>query len=141
LERISEEAAGRQLWALQYGALLKGLGVSPSKVDAMADRYRRGPAWDEELAQAVEERYEFLTFEALRLHVFQSFVLSQGFLHTMYPNLPIAYSGVRLYGRQADSPLTRVMFDADYALKYITSLNPETLSISGHQSSLEFLTA
>lgn len=141
LERISEETAGRRLWAFQYGALLKGFGVSPSKVDTMTDRYRRGPAWDEELAQAVEDRYEFLAFEALSLHVFQSFVLSQDFLHTMYPNLPIAYSGVRLYGRQADSPLTRVMFDADYAFKYITSLSPETVSIPGHKFSVEYFTA
>ena len=33
------------------------------------------------------------------------------------------------------------MFDADYALKYLTSINPDTLAIPGHQSSLEFLTA
>ncbi|MDP8233693.1 MAG: PDZ domain-containing protein, partial [Candidatus Saelkia tenebricola] len=139
--RINDETAGRRLWSLHYGALLKGFGVPSSKVDAMTDRYKKGYCWDEELAQAVEERYEFLTKEALRLHVFQSLIFSQDFLRTIYRNLPIAFSGVKLYGRSADSPLIRVMFDADYAFKYITTINPETVSIPGHQSSLEFLTA
>ena len=139
--RINDETAGRRLWSLHYGALLKGFGVPSSKVDAMTDRYKKGYCWDEELAQAVEERYEFLAKEALRLHVFQSLIFSQDFLRTIYRNLPIAFSGVKLYGRSADSPLIRVMFDADYAFKYITIINPETVSIPGHQSSLEFLTA
>jgi len=138
-KRTSDETAGRQLYSLCYRVLLKGLGVSPSEVDVMADRYRQGPAWDEELAYAVEDRSQFLQKEALRLYVFQSFVLSQNTLQAMYPTLPTIYSGIRLYGRPSDSPLMRVMFDADYALKYITSLNPETLSIPGHQFSLEFL--
>lgn len=137
---INDETAARRIFSLYYRTLLKGFGVSPSKVDAMADRYRDGYTLDEDLAYALEDRYQFLTKEALRLHVFQSFVLSQDFLHTMYPNLPIAYSGVRLYGRQADSPLTRVMFDADYAFKYITSLSPETVSVPGHKFSVEFFT-
>ena len=140
-KRINDETAGRRIFSLYYRTLLKGLGASPSEVDLMANRYRDGYTWDEDLAPALEARYEFLTKEALRLYVFQSFAFSQDFLRTMYPNLPIAYSGTRLYGRPADSPLTRVMFDADYALKYITGINPETLSIPGHLSSLEFLTA
>ena len=140
-KRIDDETAGRRLYSLYYRTLLKGLGVSPSKVDVMANRYRNGVTWDEDLAYALEERYEFLAKEALRLHVFKSFVLSQDFLHIMYPNLPYAYSGVLLYGRSPDSPLMRVMLDADYAFKYITSLNPDTLFIPGHQSSLEFLTS
>jgi hypothetical protein len=139
--RINDETAGRRIYSLIYRTLLKGLGVPSSEVDRMADRYRNGYTWDEDLAYAVEEQQQLLTKEALRLYVFQSFVLSQDFLQTMYPTLPLAYSGVLLYGRSADSPLARVMFDADYALKYINSLNPDTLAIPGHQSSLEFLTA
>ena len=138
-QRIDDETAGRRIWALQYAALLKGLGVPPSKVDTMANSYRRGPSWDEDLAYTLEARYEYLAKEALRLYVFQSFVLSQDLLQTMYQNLPVIYSSVNLYGRPANSPLMRVMFEADYALKYITSLNPETLSIPNHQSSIEFL--
>ncbi len=137
--RIKNETAGRRINSLYYRALLKGFGVSPSKVDRMADSYRDGYTRDEELAYALEAQQQFQTKEALRLHVFQSFVLSQNTLQAMYPNLPPIYSGVKLYGRPADSPLERVMFEADYALKYITSLNPDTLSIPGHQSSLEFL--
>jgi len=137
--RISEETAGRRLWSLHYGALLKGLGVSPSKVDAMINRYLRGHVWDEELAQALDDRYVFLAREAMRLYVFQSFIFSQDFLRMTYKQLPLVMSGVRLYGRKADSPLVRVMFDADYALKYITSLSPEALSVKGHQFSQEFL--
>jgi membrane-associated protease RseP (regulator of RpoE activity) len=140
-KRLTEETAGRQLWALLYSSLLKGLGLPPARVDAMADSLRRGPGWDEQLAAALEKRYEFLTKEALRLHVFKNLVLSQDFLHGLYPGLPIVYSGVLLYGRRADSPLARVMFDADYALKYVTSLSPDTVSIPGHKFSLEFLTA
>ena len=136
---INDEVAGRRIFSLYYRVLLKGLGVSPSEVDRMADRYRNGQTWDEDLAYALEARYEFLAKEALRLYVFQSFVLSQNTLQSMYQNLPTIYSGVRLYGRASDSPLMRVLFEADYALKYITSLNPDTLSIQGHQSSIEFL--
>jgi len=136
---INVETAGRRVYSLCYRVLLKGLGVPSAEVDRMADRYRNGYTRDEDLAYTLEDRSQFLQKEALRLYVFQSFVLSQNTLQAMYRNLPTIYSGVRLYGRPSDSPLMRVMFEADYALKYITSLNPETLSISGHQSSLEFL--
>jgi len=138
---INDETAARRIFSLYYRTLLKGFGVSPSKVDAMADRYRDGYTFDEDLAYALEDRYQFLTKEALQKYVFQSFIFSQDFLSTMYENLPVALCGVRLYGRPANSPLTRVMFDADYAFKYITNINPETVSIPGHLSSLEFLTA
>ena len=140
-KRITADAAGRRIFGLIYGALLKGMGVAPSRVDALTMKYRKGIGFDEALAAELERRYETLTKEALLLHVFNVMVFSQDFLRGLYPGLPFVQTGVRLYGRRADSPLARVMFDADYALKYLSSLNPETLSIRGHKSSLEFLTA
>ena len=138
--RISEDTAGRRLWALLYGSLLKGLGADPTRVDYLANRLRNGIGWDEQLAAELENRYEHLTKEALRLHVFNSLFFSQDLLRRFYPHLPEVQSGVRLYGRRPDSPLSRVMFEADYALKYVTSLSPEAFSVPGHRSFLEFLT-
>lgn len=137
--RVSEETAGRRLWALLYGSLLKGIGADPARVDYLANRLRNGIGWDEQLAAELEKRYEHLTKEALRLHVFNSIFFSQDLLRQFYPGLPEVRSGVRLYGRKPDSPLSRIMFEADYALKYVTSLSPEAY-LAGHRSFLEFLT-
>lgn len=137
---INNETAGRRLFGLFYGGLLKGLGVPASQVDPMVERYRRGPNWDEELAAALDARQVALAKEAFLQHIFKSFVLTQPFLKRMY-SLPTVYSGVKLYGMRADSPLTRAMFDADYALKYVNTINPDTAALPGYLSTAEFLSA
>lgn len=146
--RINEQIAGRRLFGLFYGRLLKGMGVPTSQVDAIVERAYlrnpdfnpRGPSWDEELAASVDARSVTLAKEAFQRNILKSFVLTQAFLKRMY-SLPTVYSGVRLYGMRADSPLTRVMFDADYALKYVTTLNTDTAGLSGYLSTTEFLSA
>ncbi|NOX33990.1 MAG: PDZ domain-containing protein [Deltaproteobacteria bacterium] len=138
--RITAETAARRMFALYYSALLKGFGAPAEKVDALADRYRQGYSYDEKLAEMLEGRYEFLAKKALQKYVFQSFVFSQEFLHKVYKQLPLATCGVKLYGRKPDSPLARIMFNADYALKYISALSPEALSVPGHEFASEFLT-
>jgi len=137
---INNDTAARRLFGLFYGNLLKGMGVPASQVDAMVEPYLRGPRWDEELAAATDARAVTLAKEAFLRNILKSFVLTQAFLKRMY-SLPTVYSGVMLYGMRADSPLTRVMFDADYALKYVTTLNPDTAALPGYLSTVEFLSA
>lgn len=133
--------SARRLWVLFYGSLLKGLGVPASQVNAMVKRVDlRSSRWDEELTAALDARQATLVKEAFQRNILKSFVLTQPFLKRMY-SLPTMYSGVRLYGMRADSPLTRVMFDADYALKYVTNLNPDTAALPGYLSTAEFLSA
>jgi len=143
---INEDTAARRLYGLLFGSLLKGMGIPAKQVDGMVERFRKSPQSGErlvaeELVDAINKRQKTLIKEALQQHVLKSFILTQYSLKRLYPSLPTIYSGVKLYGMRADSPLARAMFEADYALKYVTTLNPDTTALPEHLSSSEFLSA
>jgi len=142
MRRLNDaRASSRQIFGLFWVSLLKGMGVPASQVDAMFRRVDfNSPRWDDELSAAADARGRALVAQALIQNIFKRFVLTQAFLNRIY-SLPTVYSGVKLYGMRADSPLTRVMFDADYALKYVTTLNPDTAALPGYLSTVEFLSA
>jgi hypothetical protein len=128
----------RRFLLLLYRTLLKGLGVNESKINAIVARAPRTGNFDTQLADLLNQRIESLQKESLSKNVFSSFVFGHDFLKKRY-NLQPVYTGVELLGLPSNGFLTRALFNADYALKYATTLNLGTVGIADFLSSSEYI--
>jgi len=137
-KEISIERATILLAAAAYEPILRGIKIPEPEIRRLINGLRAGRLKQAEVLGVINPRWDALATKALVDYVFHGFRFSNAYLSRMYA-LPPVTSGVELYGNAPDSPLVRIFFEADYALKYITSAAPTPDSIPEAMTFHQFL--
>jgi len=146
LRRIDEEvraggnrhAAGRELEATLYSAMLARLGVPEAELRRIAAGYRNETVSEKAFVDLLDQRWGGALRDFLTNKVINGMTFSGAGLSGRY-NFPPIRSALNTFGAPRDTMLMHVLFQADYTLKYLTSSARAAASIPGHATSQEFL--
>ncbi len=136
--KIDNYTASRELIFLYYKNLLSGMGVSKDKIENLIKRAPLRGNFDKEISEFANTKIEEIQRNALSKIIFNNLVLSYDFLKSIF-NLPEIKVGVKYFGISSDTYLGQIFYNADYTLKYVETLNPNTANLDNFLSFNHYL--
>ncbi len=136
--QIDNWEATRRLLFLFYVNLFKGIGVDEHTINDLLRRAPKTGKIDLELSEFANKRVEKIQSEFLIDFLINNLVLSDTFLKKRF-RLPAIEVKPTYYNLPSDTYMAKIFFYADYTLKYLTTINPETATLKDFDPFVAYL--